>query len=431
MANVVIDKQKIDILANAISSKTNEPLTLTIPEMIQAVDGIVVPEGTINITENGTYNVTEKASVVVDVESSSATLIEKTIITNGTYSATDDSADGYSTITVNVPSSTPNLQTKSVTPTESAQTVTPDNGYDGLSQVSVGAISSRYVGSAIDRNPALGVTGEGTHNSAVYVFEAVNVNDTEDPPPFYSSTGGSTVLVNRAAFGTATSSQVLSGTTFTSQSGIAIQGSIPTRTGEDGSIFQNVVSFPSGYYDTTISGEIPYGTIPIASATKGTVANNSVSVTPSTTFTSGYLSYGDTQTGAPVTVTASELVSGILNITSSGTKDVTNYASASVAAGTTGTPSATKGSVSNHSITVTPSVTNTTGYITGGTKTGTAVTVAASELVSGSQTITDNGTTDVTNLASVTVNIPFITYYTGSSSPASSLGSNGDIYLQT
>ena len=80
-------------------------------------------------------------------------------------------------------------------------------------------------------------------------------------------------------------------------------------------------------------------------------------------------------------------------------------ASKSVASGTAGTPTATKGTVSNHSVSVTPSVTNTTGYITGSTKTGTAVTVSASELVSGSETKTANGTYDVTNLASLIVNV--------------------------
>ena len=73
--------------------------------------------------------------------------------------------------------------------------------------------------------------------------------------------------------------------------------------------------------------------------------------------------------------------------------------------GTAGTPTATKGTVSNHTISVTPSVTNTTGYITGGTKTGTAVTVSASELVSGSETKTVNGTYNVTNLAELVVNV--------------------------
>lgn len=80
-------------------------------------------------------------------------------------------------------------------------------------------------------------------------------------------------------------------------------------------------------------------------------------------------------------------------------------ASKSVTSGSAGTPIATKGSVSNHSISVTPSVTNTTGYITGSTKTGTAVTVSASELVSGSETKTENGTYDVTNLAELVVNV--------------------------
>lgn len=76
-----------------------------------------------------------------------------------------------------------------------------------------------------------------------------------------------------------------------------------------------------------------------------------------------------------------------------------------VTTGTEGTPTATKGSVSNHSISVTPSVTNTAGMIQGGTHTGTAVSVSASELVSGTLSVTENGTHDVTNYESVSVNV--------------------------
>lgn len=81
-------------------------------------------------------------------------------------------------------------------------------------------------------------------------------------------------------------------------------------------------------------------------------------------------------------------------------------ASKSVASGTEGTPTATKGAVSNHSVSVTPSVTNSAGYISGGTKTGSAVSVSASELVSGTKSISANGTEDVTNYASVSVAVP-------------------------
>ena len=89
-------------------------------------------------------------------------------------------------------------------------------------------------------------------------------------------------------------------------------------------------------------------------------------------------------------------------------------ASKSVASGTAGTPTASKSAVSNNSVTVTPSVTNTTGYITGGTKTGTGVTVSASELVSGNKAITPSETAqsgiDVTNFKTASVGAISSTY---------------------
>lgn len=66
-----------------------------------------------------------------EIFSGSVVLIQKTISANGVYNASSDNADGYSEVTVSV---IPNLQSK--TATENG-TVTPDQGYDGLSSVVV------------------------------------------------------------------------------------------------------------------------------------------------------------------------------------------------------------------------------------------------------------------------------------------------------
>lgn len=46
-------------------------------------------------------------------------------------------------------------QAKTVTPSESQQTVSPDSGYIALSSVTVNAISKTYVGSGVTKNPLL------------------------------------------------------------------------------------------------------------------------------------------------------------------------------------------------------------------------------------------------------------------------------------
>lgn len=164
---------------------------------------------------------------------------------------------------------------------------------------------------------------------------------------------------------------------------------------------------PDTGYDGLSSVQInamPSGTAGTPTATKGEVSDNSLEVTPSVTNTTGYIT-GGTKTGTAVTVSASELVSGTYSVTSSGTQTVTNYKYISVQAGSQGTPAAVKGTVSNHAIQVRPTVSNGAGWIGGGALNGSAVTVTASELVSGSQTITSNNTYDVTNLAEVVVNV--------------------------
>ena len=86
--------------------------------------------------------------------------------------------------------------------------------------------------------------------------------------------------------------------------------------------------------------------------------------------------------------------------------DTVNITVNAMPSGTEGTPTATKGAVSNHSVTVTPSVTNSAGYISGGTKTGNAVTVTATELASGNLPITQNADNiNVVGYSSVSVNV--------------------------
>ena len=213
------------------------------------------------IMRNGTVTIpaglhTEVQSITVPTESSGgeADLGTKTITENGTYTAASDDLDGYSSVTVNVPTGggTPSLQSKSATPTESAQTITADSGYDGLSSVEVGAISSTYVGSGIT-----------------------------------------------------------------------------TRSSSDLTVSGATVSVPAGYYSSAASKAVASGTAGTPTATKGTVSDHAITVTPSVTNTTGYIA-GDTKTGTGVSVTASELVSGTLSVTANGTEDVTNYASVSV-----------------------------------------------------------------------------------------------------
>ena len=92
----------------APSGKAYSPVTVNVPNSYAAGDeGKVVSNGALvaqtahaQVTQNGIVDTTLNNSVEVAVPA--ATLVTKSITQNGTYNASGDSADGYSSVTVNV-----------------------------------------------------------------------------------------------------------------------------------------------------------------------------------------------------------------------------------------------------------------------------------------------------------------------------------------
>lgn len=335
--------------------------------------------------------------------------------------------------------SSPALQEKTgITPSESSQTITADSGYDGLSSVQINGISSSYIGSGVTQRNGSDLAASGatvTVPSGYYAdTETKTITSGSAATPATSITANvgvnldtTTGLITATASGTdnvtptVSAGYVSSGTSGT----ITVSGSntlqlstqaasvitptesiqtavaqnkytlgavqvgaisstyvgsgITSRSSSDLTVSYETVNVPAGYYQSAASKSVTVISLP-----NSTSAN----------ATSGYTSKATIETSSS---------DQYINIPPGYNLTGGYYKIPAAVNGSVGTPTATKGAVSNHSVSILPSVTSTSGYITGGTKTGTAVTVSASELVSGSQTISSNGTVDVTNLASVVV----------------------------
>lgn len=390
--------------------------------------------------------------------------------------------------------STVNLQSKTATPSESAQTITPDSGYDGLSQVSVRAISSTYIGSDIEYKDETDLTASG----ASVIVPAGYYEDQVSKSVATATQATPSISVNSTGLITATATQsagyVTAGTkTKTSQMTTQAAKTVTPSTTSQNAVSAGVYTtgavtvgpipseyiVPSGTLSITQNGSgidvsgyaavnvAVDGSSPISLQTKtATPSESQQTVTPDTGY--GGLS--------SVTVEAidSEYVGSDVarrtssNLTASGatvTAPAGYYASSaskSVATATQATPGI---EVSSAGL-ITASATQTAGYVSAGTKSAThQLTTQAAKTITptkSSQTAVSSGryttgavtvaaipaeyitTTDATataaqinsgatayvNGSKVTGTQVVQTCYTGTSDPASSLGSNGDVYLK-
>ena len=265
---------------------------------------------TVTTVSNATKKLTTKGTWLEDditIVDSTPTLGTKSISSNGTYNASSDSLGGYSQVSVSVPN----------TYAAGDEGKVVDNGALVSQSTATYSSNNTYDTTKI-KTVTVAVPGSSPNLQAKTNISPLTSSQTIQADTGYD--GLSSVQINAMP-------------TQTLPTSASSSGSGTTKATISRSTSDQYINIPTGYNATAANykvSAVANGTAGTPTASKGTVSNHSVSVTPSVTNTTGYIT-GSTKTGTAVTVTASELASGNKEITSNGSNiDVVGYSTVSV-----------------------------------------------------------------------------------------------------